>query len=64
MAIKCYEFFECKKHGCIMFEEGEGRNCWDVESALTSCTNRVEKLIKMKGKMFFCKNCLFYDHFH
>lgn len=31
MASKCHEFFECKKKECVMFNEDEERNCWDIE---------------------------------
>ena len=36
MDIKCHDFLECDMQGCIMFKEGEERNCWDVEPELLS----------------------------
>ena len=45
-----------------MFEEGEKRNCWDVEPTLTPCIDTFENSIEMNDKIFFCKNCLFYEH--
>ena len=35
MTVKCYEFLECKEKDCAMFKEGEQRNCWEVDPALT-----------------------------
>ena len=62
MDIKCHDFLECDKQGCIMFKEGEERNCWDVEPDLTLCSDMFEKSVKLKDKIIFCKNCLFYEH--
>ena len=45
-----------------MFKNGERRNCWDVEPGLTQSTDTFANAIKMKNKMVFCKNCLFYEH--
>ena len=45
-----------------MFKEREGRNCWEVEAASTPRTDTFANAIKMKNKMVFCKNCLFYGY--
>ena len=63
MDIKCHEFFGCNKKECPIFNEEEERNCWDIEPALTPCTEDVYgKAIKMEDKIVFCRNCLFYEH--
>ena len=64
VGLKCHEYFGCKKRACIMFNAGEKRNCWDVEPGLNRCTDTFANAIKMKNKMVFCKNCLFYEHLH
>ena len=61
MSTKCYDLFGCKKQECIMFDEGEKRDCWDVEPTLTPCTKIFKDSIKMQDKIVFCKNCLFYE---
>lgn len=63
MTIKCHEFFGCKKQKCAIFNEGEERNCWDIDPTLTPCTDSLgEGSIKVEEKIFFCKNCLFYEY--
>lgn len=61
MKTKCYEFFGCPKQGCLMFDEKEERNCWELEPAQTQCTNIfIKGSVKMKDKMVFCKNCVYF----
>lgn len=62
MTIKCYEFFGCKKQECIIFKEQEERNCWEIDPALTPCTDIFEESMQTKDKIVFCKHCLFYEH--
>lgn len=62
MVLQCHEFFECTKHECIMFKEGEERNCWEVEPTLTSCGKLFKENIKMSSKIVYCRNCSFYKH--
>ena len=64
MTIKCYEFLECQEFDCAMFKEGEQRNCWEVDPALTSCVNRIAGNIEPEKKIIFCKNCFYYKHMH
>ena len=46
-----------------MFKEGEERNCWETEPALTSYINMAaDGLLEMKDKLHYCKNCLYYEH--
>lgn len=45
-----------------MFDEKEQRRCWEIEPKLTQCTNMfVTGAVKLKDKMLFCKNCIFYQ---
>ena len=62
MTIKCHEFFGCTKQGCAMFEEGETRNCWEVEPELTPCLHMAGGSVEKEEKIVFCKNCLYYQH--
>jgi len=63
MVAKCHEFFECQKLDCIMFEEEEARNCWDVEPALTLCTNCLTRFVKtIADKMAYCEGCIYYNY--
>ena len=62
MAIKCHDFFSCKKPECIMFNAGEERNCWEIEPALTPCAELFSDSINMADKIIFCKNCLYFEH--
>ena len=62
MDVQCHEFFECTKKECIMFEDGEERNCWDVKPILTHCNFIFTESIEMKNKIVFCRNCSFYKH--
>ena len=64
MTIKCYEFLECQEFDCAMFKEGEQRNCWEVDPALTSCVNRMVDEIKLERKIIFCRSCFYYKHMH
>ena len=63
MSIKCHEFFGCNKSRCTVFNEEEERECWDIDPALTPCTEDVYgEAIQMKDKMVYCRNCLYYEH--
>jgi len=63
MTVRCHDFFSCKKSECAMFKEGEKRNCWEIEPALTPCINNVtEGSLEMQYKLSYCKNCLYYEH--
>ena len=62
MTIKCHEYFGCKHSGCVMFNENEERNCWELESHLTPCTDTFVGPLKIEDKKVFCKNCLYYEH--
>jgi hypothetical protein len=64
MFVKCHEFFGCKKKSeCIMSNEEEKRNCWEIEPALSLCLNHATKgSLEIKDKLLFCKNCLYYEH--
>ena len=64
MTIKCYDFLECKEFDCAMFKEGEQRNCWEVDPALTSCVNRIAGGIAPEKKIIYCKTCFYYKHMH
>ena len=64
MAIKCHEFVGCKKKECIMFNEDEERNCWEIDPTSTSCTNILPQSVKMENKIFHCHNCRYYQHVH
>jgi len=62
MAIKCHEFFECDKKECSMFNEGEKRECWEIEPTSTSCTNMLPPSATKENKIFHCHNCSYYRH--
>ena len=64
MTIKCYEFLECQEKDCAMFKEGEQRNCWEVDPALTSCVNRMAGNIEPEKKIIYCKHCFYYKYIH
>ena len=62
MTIKCHDFWKCKKHECIMFEEVEGKKCWEVDPSLTHCSDVFKATIRTNAKIVFCRNCSFYKH--
>ena len=62
MTIKCHDYFGCKHSGCIMLNDSEERNCWDIEPSLTPCTDKFMGYLKIEDKKVFCKNCLYYEH--
>ncbi len=62
MKIKCYEFFGCRKSKCVMFDQNEKRGCWLVEDALAYCIGIDKDSIRNRDTIFFCRNCLYYEH--
>jgi hypothetical protein len=60
--VKCHEYFRCRKDRCVMFGKEEKRNCWEVENALTCCLGVGEDSIKESDRIYFCRNCLYYQH--
>ncbi len=61
METKCHDFFECTKQNCAMFKNEE-KSCWEIEPELTLCTSVfVRGEVKLKNKLVFCKNRLFYQ---
>lgn len=64
MAIKCHEFLGCTKKECIMYNEDEKRNCWEIEPTSTSCTNKLPKSVTMENKIFHCHTCHYYKQAH
>ena len=65
MAIKCHEFFACKREvECPFYTDETGRNCWEVEVALTPFVGAGEEDFREEDKIVHCKNCLYYQHVH
>lgn len=61
MTVKCHEFFGCKKAKCLMFNEEEKRNCWEVDGVLNPCIDELRRLLANK-KITYCRNCIYYRH--
>ena len=36
---KCYDYFECEKIACIMFQHKDDRPCWDTSDTLCFFTH-------------------------
>ena len=62
MSSKCHDYLGCKETECLMFNDEEKRNCWDIDPTLTPCTDTVLGPLRMEDKIVFCRNCLFYGH--
>jgi len=64
MPVKCYEYFGCKELECPIYKEKDGRNCWEVEPAMTICISKNASPESVSDKLVYCKNCLYYEHIH
>ena len=61
MATKCHDFFKCKELKCLMFNEEEKRNCWEVDGVLNPYIDELRSLLG-DNKIAYCENCLYYRH--
>jgi len=62
--VKCHEYFQCRKGSCVMFGKEKNKKCWEAENALTCCLGIDENSISESDRIYFCRNCLYYQHMH
>jgi len=53
---KCYEYFDCNKTECIMFQKNGDQHCWETEGTLCFFLplTSITKAVNQKEKCDFC----------
>lgn len=58
---KCYEYFDCKKIECIVFQDKTDKPCWETEETLCFF-QPLAPIIKDSNEKEKCDFCLYKMH--